>query len=645
MNRPSELIFTLRPTITIELPQLKKSHILNPSQIILKVGSKFHDIGSLCYSLRSDKHRKQGQPRGVVLSSFLKSRPKQILSLLMALNRLGVDGGMRSSTINGYANMVKIFVDFADTNGFENCLAGGDSSRQAYHAWAEESYERYYRQEFGKRAHNRRLDQIRELLEASTGIEDLRCSRRRLKVSKSANRFTEPLDPLDFARALALNKAIFDGICDLVLEKRHFPYKLVLPSALGWAENHLWLFPTQQWYLPPHLWGHERENRSNHYWAIDYANGRLATPDEISHRYAVSYPSEGRKVAKKLIARAHARIIAANDDARDRVRIMLGMIAHDAFLFLFFSNTGANEAVVREIETEGEIDTATLNQQYRSIKFRARSKQISLIVPASFMPDLRRFMELRRYLLGAKAFPYLFFTQGINNAKPPGQIGSGSLESLFRTLLRKIDPLLPRMASRRLRASLADWYQRNHDMSVTAKVLQNSEQTTQKYYDAGSTTDHHEELSLFLSSVAESAKRQRIIPNKVADARQLEEGGCCDNFGHPAALAKNLPVKPNCRDGQGCLFCKHRLLVACEDDARKVASAAFLMEQLILGPMHEEVLSPLIAKCDEDLEKIAAFGNCRAMVESVRKDVFGNGNLTPYFADKYQLFLELGMVV
>ena len=93
-----------------------------------------------------------------------------------------------------------------------------------------------------------------------------------------------------------------------------------------------------------------------------------------------------------------------------------------------------------------------------------------------------------------------------------------------------------------------------------------------------------------------------------------------------------------------CLFCKRRVLVACEEDARKVASAAFVMEQVILGPLHEAALRPLIAKCDEDLEKIANFRNCRAMVVQVRKDVFENGNLTPFFADKYQLFLELGVI-
>lgn len=644
MNKHAEPVFAKRPTITLKLPLATNTRILYPEQIMLRIGNHYHDLGAHCYTLRSDR-RQAGQPREVVFDTFLKQRPGQILQLIKALSRLVADGGKRMATAHTYALNLKSFLDWADANGLHDCLSGGDASRRAYLAWTEDTHERYRRQEFGGTSHNHRLNYIRELLEASTGLEDLHCGIRRVKLRKNPILGTEPLAPRDFAHGVAINQALFDGLCDLVLEERPFPYKLVLPATLGWSENHLWVFPAQTWRLTPHQWGAEREKRTKTCWAYDYAAGRLATTDEIADRYVGRFPSDRRKRAKKLIAQAQARIDDANADARDRVRIMLSMIAHNAFLFLFFCNTGANESVVREIETDGEIDAATLNQQYRSIKFRAGGKPISLIVPATFMPSLRRFMELRRYLLGAKAFPYLFFTLGFRNAKPPGQIGSSSLYSLYKSVLRTIDPQLPKIGSRKLRASVADWYQRHHDASITAKVLQNSEQTTQKRYDAGSAADHREELSLFLNSVSESAKRQRVIPIKAAtEIRPLEEGGCCDGFGHPEALADHVPVEPNCKDSQGCLFCAHRVLVACEEDARKVASAAFVMEQVIIGPKHEEALRPLIAKCDQDLEKIAAFGNCRAMVERVRTDVFENGNLTPFFADKYQMFLELAVI-
>jgi len=645
MNKPVEYIFATRPTITFDFPLPKKTHILHPSQVILKVGNKYHDLGAFCYAIRSEKKRRHREPCDVVSSSFLKQRPRQVLQLIKALSRIVTDGGKSVETVHGYAQYLKSFLDWADTNGQQNCLSGGDATRNAYLLWTEHTGEQYRRQVFGDQVHNKRLRFIRELLEASTGVNDLHLGTRMVKLQSKPSAHTDPLAPHDFAHAVALNQALFDGLCDLVLEQRPFPFKLILPKSLGWAENHLWLFPTTMWRLPPHKWGAEREKLKIPHWAYNYAEGRLSTSDEIEHRYAVwRYPSESRKIARSLIADAEDRLKVANADERTWSRVMLGMIAHNAFLFLFFCNTGANESVVRRIETDGEIDAVTSKQRFRSLKLRAGGKPIVISVPVTFLPSLRRFMQLRQFLLNGKAFPYLFFTQQGRLKRPPSQLSSEPLTSHYSTLLLTIDPQLPRMGPRVLRASVADWYQRHHDASVTSKVLQNSEHTVQRHYDAGSATDHREELSLFLNSVSEAADRQRIIAIKKVNARPLEEGGCCDSFGYPETLADHVPIKPNCKDSQGCLFCVHRVLVACEEDARKIASAAFVMEQVIQGPRHEEVLRPLIDKCDADLEKIAEFKKCRAMVNRVRKDVFENGNLTAFFADKYQLFLELGVV-
>lgn len=647
MNNFSAVDFSARPTVILELPLKNYVRIPNPEQVVLKIGTAYHDVGALCYAIRSPI-KQRCQPREVVMSSFLKQRPKQVLQLIKALSSLVVDGGRRLTTVTGYSQGFKIFVDWADSNGFHDCLAGRESSRQAFLVWVEHVRESYRRQEFGEASYNNRVAYIREIIAAMTGELDIGYSVPRLKRPQKPNGGTEPLAPHDFAHAIALNQALFDGLCDLVLEERSFPFKLLLPASLGWAENHLWLFPTNKWRMPPHEWGVEQDKSSLGFWPYNYIAGRLAFPDEIAHRYAGATPAKRLSAARLTIGNAAVRMATANADKFDWVRLMLGMTAHNCFLFLFFCYTGVNEGVAREIETDGEVSISTLNQRYRSVKFRAGGKLMSVVVPVTFMPSLRRFMLLRKYLLGDKSFPHLFFTLGPSRSKRPqaNQIGIAALESLYNSILSRIDPKLPRMASRKLRATVADWYQRNQDASVTAKVLQNSEETTQIYYDAGSATDHHDELSLFLSSVSESAKRQRIVSiQESASDPPLEEGGKCDRFGHPEALAIDVPVKPNCKDSQGCLFCTHRVLVACEEDARKVASAAFVMEQVILGPNHEAELRPLIEKCQQDLAKIAAFDNCGPMVEHVRNDVFENGNLTPFFADKFQLFLELGVIV
>jgi hypothetical protein len=645
MNQLNVQIFTGRSTVTIDLPSVSHVGLLYPEQVVLKVGKRYYDLGAFCYLVRENaKHRCHS--RKVVISSFLESRPCKILLIIEFLLGLSVDMGRRKATVQAYVNWLKLFLDWTDSIGMYDCLDGGEGTLRSYYAWKEALVERYRRQEIKATTYNHGIRHIRALLKCAAGDEDFIPEVPKVEAQGEPVGSTEPLSSHEFAHAVALNQALFDGICELVLENQNFPYKLLMPRTLGWKASHLWVFPVVVWRLPPHLWGAEREKLNSPYWPYDYANGRLATPEEIAPRYSSRLASRRIKDARNTVALSRARLITANNDEQHWARRMLAMVAHDAFLFLFFCNTGANESVVREIEVSGEITTTALNQKFRSIKFRAGSKQVTIVLPVAFMPSFRRFISLRKYLFGDKSFPYLFFTL---NTKVKGgaanQIRSGSLDSFYTRVLLFIDPALPRMGSRKLRASVADWYQRHHDASVTAKVLQNSEQTVQTHYDAGSVTDHHDEMSIFLNSVSEAAKRQRIVAKSdLAATRSLEEGGGCIDFGHPEAVVNDPPVAPNCKNSSGCLFCKHRVLIASYEDALKISSAAFVMEQLIFGPEHEAALRPLITKCYEDLEKIAAFDENRAMVELVRADVFERGNLTPFFTDKYQFFLELGVI-
>jgi hypothetical protein len=648
MTKPSEPLFTTRPTVTLELPLDKYTRILHPEQVILKIEDKYYDIGALCYALRTDRMRKAGQPREVITSSLINERPKQILQTIKALSSLVSDGGKALLTSSAYAISFVWFMDWADANALRDCLAGGEASHNALRGWATAMRERYQRQEIGAKAHNLRLTYVCELLEATTGLENIMQGIRKAKQLANPNGGTEPLAIHDFAHAIAINQSLFDGLCDLVLEQRPFPYKLDLPASLMGTESHLWLFPTNQWFLPTH----QRDDASraklgsHASWLYDYGKGCLATVDELEHRYKGRSQAERRRLARKRIKKAFANLDKANADAQNTWRRTLGMAAQRALLFLFYCNTGGNAQVVRDLETNGALDVTVQNQKFRGLKWRANGKEITLVVPAAFMPSLRRFMELRQYLLQGSRTPYLFFSSGNRSNTLPRRISASELEIHHRNLLLKIDPQLPKMAPRTLRASVDDYYLRFHDSVVAAVVMGHTVETEQKIYARGSANDQHEEMTLYMTSVSESARRQRVIPlqNVTPDTPPLEEGGRCDSFGHPDALAAHTPVQPDCRDSQGCIFCSRRVLIAGEEDARKVASAAYVMEQLILGPKHEAALRPLIAKCDEDLEKIAAFPNCLTLVEKVRKDVYENENLTRFWADKYQLFLELGVI-
>jgi len=635
--------FSRRPENIVKFPLENNVIVLRPEDIILQTEDFYFDIGVFCYSRRASKRKRNGSYY-VALDSLIIERKDNIWKIVKAISCLVTARGLRVSSSRDYLYVFKLFMDWSDCNNFHNCLCDVVETQRIYSLWTEYIHENYLQGKISGKTHNRYIEYVRYVLEASGIVDSLKCSIKMIKKKDFKLGVTEPLSENDFSYIVMLSQLVFDGLCDLLLEEKKFPFQLRLPIISEWKDKFLWVFPSTLWRFPPWKWTSKNGGKTR-YKAYDYKNGRLFTENEISDCFSGKSIEVRLSKAKKCITKARRSVEDANSDRRNKFRLMLGMIAHNAFLLLFFCNTGANESVVRNIETDGKLDISQLNQKFRAMKFRANGKLISVVTSASFFPSLRRFLSLREYLLGNRVYPYLFFTREFLKDTPPRKISSNPLVSIYLVLKGVCGQALPRMGARKIRASVFDWYQRHHDSAITASVMQSSEDVVRKHYDAGSDETHRIELSLFLDAVAASAKRQRVVSTEEAQGAALfDEGGCCVRPGMPKALAEGVPVEPDCKNGSGCLFCSNRLLIACEEDARKVASAAFVMEQVILGPKHEAALRPLIVKCDGDLEKIADFGDCRAMVELVRKDVFERGNLTPFFADKYQFFLELGVI-
>lgn len=636
MTNPSTPVFTERQTTIIDLPLPENTELLHPENTMVRVGRWVFDIGSFCYARRSSSIRKAESACEVVLESLLKERIPQIASLIREISKLLSEGGKRDQTVYNHCLVLKYFMAWADQHGLHDCLSGGDASRNAYHLYAQDVEDQVRRHMFGTAAGTQRQKYVLVFLEALTGLEDLSKGIRLIRHNTKGQQATQPASQHDFTHALALNEALFRGLCDLVLEPRPFPFQLQLPQSLGWEQNHLWLFPTPLWFL------HPESKRKLGDISYIYDKGTLASEETIWAQMYGRSEKVKRYWARHNLKKAQATLDQSNADPRSYYRLMLASIAQNAFFFLFLANTGGNLQAVIDIETDGSLVEGAVSQGYRSTKWRASGKEVDLIIPVAFMPTLRRFLELRAYLLDGAHHPYLFLNRGKSYVDSPSKLRPAALMSMHRMMMR-IDPELQRISARKIRATVADYYHRQHDAAVTAAVLQNTEATALKNYNAGSETDQQVEVSLLLQKIATKAQTQVIRPAEVQEAhRPLEDGGVCPSYGHPESLSADAPVTPNCKTG--CLFCAKRVLIANEDDTRKVASAAFLMERLIMGPLSEAEYRPQIAKCDQDLDHLRAFEGCADMVDRIKADVYENGNLTPYFADKYQLFLTLGVL-
>lgn len=638
MSENSPSMFVERKVEIVDLPLPDDARLLHPERVMVRVAGYVHDIGAYCYASRSPKKRKPNGCTEVALQSFQNDRISQVRELIRTLSKFLTVGGLRACTVHGHCEFLKNLMDWADRNGHAQCLAGGANTRNAYRLYAADVEDGYRRQLFGSSNAFQKQTQNLKILEALTGLTDLAKGIRLVRKNSRESLGTEPANLHDFARALALNEALFKGLTDLVLEQKPFPYRVQMPASLGWEQNHLWVFPNSQWFQSPKHQGSLEATRR----VYDYRNGRLAQEDAIWPHFQGKTKNTKRFWARRQIKLSQRTLIAANENGRSYFRLMLARVAFDSFGFLFLAHTGVNLQTLLDIETDGAISESTANQGYRVIKWRAGGKEVDVVVPLGFMSALRRFMELRRYILNGAACPYLLLTRGITYAQTPAKAKPQFLQSSYR-MLGRIDPELPQITARKIRATVSAWYISQHDASVTAKVLQNATATTLRDYNAGTVANQVVEMTLVLQKIAQKAQTMVVSAANVAEgAKTLNDGGVCSSFGQPQPLFEDPPLEPTCKTG--CLFCSKRVLVAGEDDARKVASAAFLMRRLIRGPQSHAEYLPQIIKCEEDLAKLAEFEGCAETVDRVKKDVYENGNLTPYFADKYQLFLELGVL-
>lgn len=632
--------FTERKFMLLEIPISDDTVIDNPEQIVLKTGTHGFDIGALCYAERSKVDRVRERPRLVDESSLIQNRIAIVKSLFLKISTLAES--YKPATIISKITAFGRFVDWADTSLGLDYFKSADAIEDAFLAYLDMMQEKHYQggneATTVNSAHSFVLEIVQIFIDRPDFGKDIRY------LEWISNKQTIPASKGEFAHLLAFSQAIFTGLSDLVLNDGKFPFQLKLPNSLNWESgNHLWVFPTQLWYLPPHQWGEHRKQLTYPFWAYNYETGKVSEPEDISQNYNTYHPCDKRYMAKVAVESAKLKIKNANVDVRDTKRIRLARLALSAFAQLFIANTGANLAVVSSIEYSEKIAKEALAQNFRSIKYRANGKVIDIRIPASLLPHLRTYMKLRAYLLDGTEYPYLFFCYSKDRIRNISQLNEAQL-TIFSKIIKNIDPSFKIIRPRQIRATANDWVVNKFGVTIAAKVMGHTVETELKNYGRGSHFYHLEDISKFLDKIAHIAKNQIVVSSKASTQSviPIESGGSCESFGNPKPLCAEQLVQPSCNGG--CLFCAHRCLVADEEDIRKICSAIFVMEQVISRPEHETLFRPMIQKCEEDLLSISSFNGNDSMVIRIKNDVFEAGNLTSYWSAKYSQYLELGVL-
>jgi hypothetical protein len=633
--------FVRRKLTAYTLPlQLQPVNILG-AEALLDFGSAGTlDIGALCYSQRAPRNAHGSKCRSVDLSSFDANRELNIRNLIYKISEISEKGSQRATSIIVEVSYFINFIDWSDAQGFPDVLSKQLDAKQALKSYILNLHERNRQ---GKIKLNTALHYQNSALKFLMVHHETEVLHEGIRLLRN-NQRSEPTTPPDKnsqAKILSVCTALFDGLCELVLEHKTYPFKLKMPESLNWPQPFLWIFPTTRWMLPPHQ-HHSRERLPNGHWAYNYVDGTLARPEDIAFRYKTS-KSQQFYVALSSVDQARTRIAHANSNRHDRYRQYAARVAHNIFVLLFVANTGMNWAQVRALPWEDKHSVAPAMQGFRSVKFRANNKPVSFEIGQIFLKKFRKFVELRNYLLNGKSHENLFIGFDANLAEEAcfQKVGEGVLDRVFR-LLKKIDPSISPILTRQWRAAKSDHLLQKHDVSTTALVLQNTEATIERSYAAGSESIAIEEMSSFFNRISAV-----VIEKKLEDSNTRSPVGACRSFGSPSPADGGAHVEPDCRRLQGCLFCNEYRIHADEIDVRKILSWKYFMQRTVhLTDSVEQfdmLFNETFERIDQLMDEICARGHS-ALVERVLHEVETQGELDPYWAAKLDMMLSLEII-
>ncbi|MET0065539.1 MAG: hypothetical protein ABW076_04260 [Candidatus Thiodiazotropha sp.] len=627
--------YVVRKTAKIDIYDVSSISIFCPENTVLTFGERSsQDVGAVCFLRRLP--RKNGTyERLVDIKSIDKKRVISIGEVVNLLSEYLISGRLAKSTLSERTRSFIRFMDWCDNSGHSNVLYDAECAQSGLSAFIHHLREDILLGKISTSFASSLQYTLISLLNDLLNIDDLEAGINLIGGGAYINP-TSPQDDTDSGRVLAICSALFDGLSELVLENKPFPYKLKMPSILNWEIDYLWVVPSGTWCLPPH---HKSKNGKpiQHCKAWDYKNGRVFSLEEISDKYCNKYG------AAKAIEETKKRLYSANNDKLNYFRLWRAATASAAFFQLFLANTGMNHAQARELTWNNEMEFTKDRQGFIGIKARASYKTVAFEIQQRFLNSFKKYLSLRDYLLLNESCDLLFFSRERSFNEKPKKLPL-SHTSNFSRILHRIDPDIPNFGPRQWRANKADWLIRNEDPSITASVLQNKETTVLKHYAAGSESLATEEMGGFLEKLIILRENANNYPNTIANSL-----GFCSSYGNACTADNSPPINPDCKQPEGCLFCGHFFIHADETDVRKLVSCRYCIHRTFhfsASTEHfESMFSSVLGRIDIILDRIKYLGEeARNMIDRIVMDVETNENLSPYWSEKLHMLIELGVV-
>lgn len=609
-----------------DMPLEGNIKLLNPQNISIKFNNSVSiDIGRLCYLERGlgIKENPWGKKQ-VLLSSFCDDRIPTVHRLIEFASDMAAHSGLKGPTLHSSFSRLMGFVDWADSISVGNVLASKQRANDIFRSYVDYWRDRYSRNEVSQNAAAKQMSEVASILgryfEDDTFARGLNFIRRDNKTKEP----TLPPATLEQGRTLALCEAVFSGICDLILNDKDYPYPLKVPEYLRFPKNTLWLFPSRDWFRTPS----DIEKIGCLSGGFDYSNGAVLSLEQL----AKVYPKH--RAVQRTLVNALGLLSVGNKSGSD-VRLRMAASAFNAYVIVFFAETGMTGAELRGLQWADDYDVTPSRQGFRTVKWRAYGREGVFELSLSGTVIFQRFLKLREFLLQGQKFEYLFFRKRYSKKQPAPY--ASSLIGTYQ-FLNRIDPEAKIITVRRWRAAKSDWLVRNADPSVAAMILQNSEKTVLQHYAEGSEAAFRDEMSLVLN------KLSLVVTSSNSEKLTERPLGSCTAYGEPSVLVVDKGVEPNCRNPEGCLFCEKFKVHPDEEDARKLLSCRYVIN--MMSPSNgsyedfESLLRPTLNRIDMILAEISE--RDAGLVLRVSREVEELGELSSYWSSKAQMLLAMG---
>ena len=613
----------MRTTEIVEMPLAEGATLLHPERALLHwVGAaQMQDIGQICYLRRNATSPTRSHHR-FELDSLDAGRIRAVRKLIACFSEAQVFASERPVTLSNNVGIFLRFVKWVDEKGLPGVLHDRELTLRAMELYFKHLADRVSRNDLNNNTGAGHSAVSRSILARFFEDDYFGANVRRLRHDSKHTQSTEVPDEISQGLTRAWTQILFDAIARNIIEFGPYPYVVIGPAKDTSESKQIWLYPTL------------------------YTNGRKINPFDTTTGEIRLYAElrDETKKAFNIRNEAQSYLNEANKNRVASIRLSHATLAVQCFGSLFIGETAMNLQQMLDLPWAPVLEhnltkPEVAHQGFRQIKYRAGGKLVSFYVTIGFLPKLRAFLELRKFLLQGTPSTSLFVIlnrKGLPDSLPPAF--QANLFSRFKTLGIDISGL----KAQQLRAAKNDWATRNYGPVTSSKLLGHTLDTGIKKYTNGTEAAHRSEWGGFLDGLG---KNQILAPSvAVPDATQ-NGVGLCSKLYHPIPIAPEVPVKPTCHSTEGCLFCDKYKIHADAIDIRKLISSRYCIRisanRARSIEEYKKYFGAVLDQIDWLLDELKK--EDEALVLQIEEDVDVNGNLDRFWSSKLEQLLELGI--